>query len=175
MARRTAALPQHSAPVRRRCWPHRGPRSGAPASRAIPSLIAPNPAFFAVTDIESRSYNWLLLGFGASQIFSTQCHAPLAAALARCQRCGHRQLAQRQRAARRQCAHPSVAFFFFNKKHSLECSRGAPNLLKLTTLHLLTSYTHAHPSIHVTSITVTHTHVCNTVSDIVPALTWHIT
>ena len=65
--------------------------------------------------------------------------------------------------------------FFFNKKHSLECSRGAPNLLKLTTLHLLTSYTHAHPSIHVTSITVTHTHVCNTVSDIVPALTWHIT
>ena len=112
MARRTAALPHHSAPVQRRCWPHRGPRSGAPASRAIPLLIASNPVFSAIADIESRNYNWLLLSFGASQFFSNQCHAPLAAALARCQRCGHRQLAQRQRAARRQCAHPSVAFFF---------------------------------------------------------------
>ena len=69
MARRTAALPHHSAPVQRRCWPHRGPRSGAPASRAIPLLIASNPVFFAVADIESRSYNWLLLRLGASHFF----------------------------------------------------------------------------------------------------------
>jgi hypothetical protein len=57
------------------------------------------------------------------------------------------------------------------KEHPLECSRDAPTLPKLTAHHLLASYTHAHPSIHVTSIAVTHTHVCNTVSDTVPALT----
>ena len=61
--------------------------------------------------------------------------------------------------------------FLCNNRYSLECSRGAPNLLKLTTHHLVASYTYAHPSIHVTSITVTHTHVCNTVSNIIPALT----
>ena len=69
MARRTAALPQHSAPVQHRCWPHRGPRSGAPASHAIPLLTASNPTFFAVADIESRIYNWLLLRLGASHFF----------------------------------------------------------------------------------------------------------
>ena len=52
-----------------------------------------------------------------------------------------------------------------------EDSSGAPNLLKLSAHRLLASYTHAHPSIHVTSITVTRTHVCNTVSDTFPALT----
>ena len=107
---------------------------------------------------------------GASQFFSHQCHALLAAALARCSRCGHRRLAHRHRAARRQRARPSVALFTTNR-HSLECSRGAPNLLKLLAHHLLASYTHAHPSIHATSITVTHTRVCNTVSDTFPALT----
>jgi DNA-directed RNA polymerase subunit RPC12/RpoP len=170
MARRTAALPPHSAPVPRRCWPHRGPRSGAPASRAIPLLIVSNPVFSAVADIESCNYNWMLLWFGASQFFSTQQQALLAATLARCQRCGHRRLAQRQRAARQQRARPSVALFTTNR-HSLECSRGAPNLLKLLAHHLLASYTHAHPSMHVTSIAVTHTHVYNTVSDTFPALT----
>jgi hypothetical protein len=174
MARRTAALPPHSAPVQRRCWPHRGPRSGAPAFRATLLLIPSNPVFSAVADIESCNYKWLLLRFGASQFFSTQCHAPLAAALARCQRCGHHRLAHRRRAARRERARPSVALFTTNR-HSLECSRGAPNLLKLSAHRLLASYTHAHPSIHVTSITVTHTHVCNTVSDTLPALTQHIT
>ena len=111
MARRTAALPHHSAPVQRRCWPHRGPRSGAPASRAIPLLIASNPVFSAIADIESRNYNWLLLSFGASQFFSIQCHAPLAAAFAHCKRCGHHRLAHCQRAALRQSARPSVASF----------------------------------------------------------------
>jgi hypothetical protein len=174
MARRTAALPPHSAPVQRRCWPHRGPRSGAPAFRATPLLIPSNPVFSAVADIESCNYKWLLLRFGASQFFSTQCHAPLAAALARCQRCGHHRLAHRRRAARRERARPSVALFTKNK-HSLEDSRGAPNLLKLSAHRLLASYTHAHPSIHATSITVTRTHACNTVSDTLPALTQHIT
>ena len=47
---------------------------------------------------------------GASQFFSHQCHALLAAALARCSRCGHRRPAHRHRAARRQRARPSVAF-----------------------------------------------------------------
>ena len=76
----------------------------------------------------------------------------------------------KNRAARRQRARPSVALFTTNK-HSLECIRGAPNLLKLLAHHLVASYTHAHPSIYVTSTTVTHTRVCNTVSNTFPALT----
>jgi len=112
MARRTAALPPHSAPVQRRCWPHRGPRSGAPAFRAIPLLIPSNPVFPAVADIESCNYNWLLLWLEASQFYSHQCHAPLAATFARCLRYWRRRTAHRQRAARRRRAHPSVAFLF---------------------------------------------------------------
>ena len=111
MARRTAALPQHSAPVQRRCWPHSGQRSGAPASHAIPLLIASNPVFFAVADIESRNYNWLLLRLGASHFFSAQCHAPLAAALARCQRCGHHRLAQRHRCFATTCSAVGGTFY----------------------------------------------------------------
>jgi hypothetical protein len=112
MARRTAALPPHSAPVQRRCWPHRGPRSGAPAFRATPLLIPSNPVFPAVADIESCNYNWLLLWLEASQFCSHQCHAPLAATFARCLRYWRRRTAHRQRAARRRRAHPSVAFLF---------------------------------------------------------------
>ena len=155
MALRTAALPQHSAPVQRRCWPHRGPRSGAPASRAIPLLIASNPVFFAVADIESRNYKWLLLRFGASPFFSTQCHAPLAAAFARCQRCGHRRLAQCQRAARRQSARPSVAFFFQQEALSRvqqRCSKpththstSSPSILHTRSSFHTRHFHHRHP------------------------------
>ena len=48
---------------------------------------------------------------GASQFFSHQCHALLAATFARCSRCWHRRIAHRQRAARRRRARPSVALF----------------------------------------------------------------
>ena len=66
-----------------------------------------------------------------------------------------------------------VRRWHFLQQHALSRvqQRCSKNLLKLKTLHLLASYTHAHPSIHVTSITVTHTRVCNTVYDTVPALT----
>ena len=47
---------------------------------------------------------------GASQIFSHQCHALLAATFARCLRRWHRRVAHRQRAARQRSARPSVAF-----------------------------------------------------------------
>ena len=84
MERRTAALPPPSASLQRRCWPHRGPHTGEPASLAVPLLTISNPVLSAVVVIESRNYNWLLLWFGASHFFSPQCHALLAAAFARC-------------------------------------------------------------------------------------------
>ena len=65
----------------------------------------------------------------------------------------------------------SVGGTFYNNRYSLESSKGTPNLLKLLAHHLVASYTHAHPSIYVTSTTVTHTRVCNTVSNTFPALT----
>ena len=145
---------------------------GSAGSRAIPLLIASNPAFFAVADIESRSYNWYLVAAGIWSVtiffYSMPCSS----------RCRSRSLptlrasptcSMSARCSSTKCS--SVGGIFYNNMHSLECSRGAPNLLILTAQHLLASYTHPHPSIHVTSITVTHTRVCNTVSDTVPALT----
>ena len=61
--------------------------------------------------------------------------------------------------------------FLHSKGHPLECNRGEPTLPKLMAHHLRSYPTCTHPSMHVTSITVTRTHVCNTVSDAVPALT----
>ena len=62
-------------------------------------------------------------------------------------------------------------FLQTTNKHSLEYCKGAPNLLKLSAHRLQASLTHTHPSMHVPSTAVTHTRVCNTVSDTFPALT----
>ena len=67
MERRIAALPPPSASLQRRCWPHRSPHTGAPASLAVPLLTISNPVLSAVVVMESCNYNWLLLWFGASQ------------------------------------------------------------------------------------------------------------
>ena len=47
MERRIAVLPSPSASVQRRCWLHRGLRTGAPASLAVPLLNVSNPVFSA--------------------------------------------------------------------------------------------------------------------------------
>ena len=61
--------------------------------------------------------------------------------------------------------------FLNHKRHSLESGRGAVFSLKLMAYNLRAYHTCIHPSMHVNSITITRTHVCNTVSDTVPALT----
>ena len=61
--RRTAALPSPSASLQRRCWPHRGPRTGTPASLAVPLLTVLNPVFSAVVVTKPHNYNWLMLWF----------------------------------------------------------------------------------------------------------------
>ena len=60
MERRIAALPPPSASLQSRCWPHRGPRTGAPAFLAVPLLTVSNPVFSAVVVTEPHDYKWLL-------------------------------------------------------------------------------------------------------------------
>jgi len=69
MERRIAALPPPSASLQRRCWPHRGTHTGAPASLAVPLLTISNPVFSTVVVTEPRHYNWLLLWIGAPHFF----------------------------------------------------------------------------------------------------------
>ena len=84
-------------------------------------------------------------------------------------------LAPRARSPSTRCSSTAClsvgGIFLQHNRLSLECSRGAVLSLKLTAYHLRAYHTCTHPSMHVISITGTRTHVCNTVSDTVPALT----